>query len=130
MSERHVLIIDDQQSNINALGALLKQENIDYSFITEPRNLTRVIDGLPQISAVFLDLEFPNYDGMDLLGELRAHHKLEDVPIIAYTVHTSEMGLAQTAGFDGFLGKPLNVQRFVEHIQRILDGEQVWDDGD
>ena len=31
------------------------------------------------------------------------------------------------AGFDGFLGKPLNRNRFPEQVRRILEGEGVWE---
>jgi len=37
------------------------------------------------------------------------------------------MKRAQQAGFDGFLGKPLDPDRFPNQIRRILSGEQVWE---
>jgi hypothetical protein len=33
---------------------------------------------------------------------------------------------AQEAGFNGFIGKPINGPRFGEYIQNILNGEPVW----
>jgi two-component system cell cycle response regulator DivK len=81
------------------------------------------------VDVVFLDLEFPNSDGFQLIHELRAQPALANVPIIAYTVHTSEQNEAQAAGFDGFIGKPLNVNRFPDQLRRILNGESVWEIG-
>jgi two-component system cell cycle response regulator DivK len=34
---------------------------------------------------------------------------------------------AKKSGFDGFLGKPLNPDRFPEQIRRLLAGEHVWE---
>jgi two-component system cell cycle response regulator DivK len=31
------------------------------------------------------------------------------------------------AGFDGFIGKPLNPDKFPEQIHKVLSGEKVWD---
>ena len=31
------------------------------------------------------------------------------------------------AGFDGFLSKPLDPDRFPEQIRRVLSGEAVWE---
>jgi two-component system cell cycle response regulator DivK len=37
------------------------------------------------------------------------------------------MTKAQEAGFNGFLGKPLNRTRFPDQVRRIIDGESVWE---
>jgi two-component system cell cycle response regulator DivK len=37
------------------------------------------------------------------------------------------MRRAQKAGFDGFLGKPLDPDRFPTQITRLLAGESVWE---
>jgi two-component system cell cycle response regulator DivK len=51
------------------------------------------------------------------------------VPIIAVTAEASleQMNKARDSGFDGFLGKPLDPDRFPEQIRRILSGEPVWE---
>jgi two-component system cell cycle response regulator DivK len=33
---------------------------------------------------------------------------------------------ARAAGFDGFIGKPLDFRRFPEQIRALLAGERVW----
>jgi two-component system cell cycle response regulator DivK len=37
------------------------------------------------------------------------------------------MKKARTAGFDGFLGKPLDPDRFPDQVHRILAGDAVWE---
>jgi len=49
------------------------------------------------------------------------------VPIIAYTVHVSEIDVVRQHGFDGFLGKPLDSARFPQQLARILNREPVWE---
>jgi two-component system cell cycle response regulator DivK len=82
---------------------------------------------LDAIDVVFLDLEMPNYDGFNLLTDLKADARLSHVQIIAYTVHTSEIDEARQAGFDGFLGKPLDIKRFPDQLERILNRQPVWE---
>ena len=118
----HVLIIDDQQSNIEALGALLTREGVSSDSVMSARQLGSITH--QNYDAVFLDLEFPNDNGFTLLGEVRG--KFPGAPVIAYSVHTSEMEAAREVGFDGFLGKPLSVRDFPEHIRQILNREPVW----
>jgi len=40
---------------------------------------------------------------------------------------SEQMNKARDAGFDGFLGKPLDPDRFPEQIRRVLAGEAVWE---
>jgi two-component system cell cycle response regulator DivK len=123
----HALIIDDNEDNVDVLGLMLAQQGVTYTAITLPRHLNTVINQLERIDLIFLDLEFPNYNGLEMCAELQAHPRLAGVPVVAYTVHTSEVREVREAGFHSFLGKPLNGQRFPEQIQRLLNGESVWD---
>jgi CheY-like chemotaxis protein len=121
------LIIDDNQMNIDVLEMLLVREGVECSFVTTPRNLDEVLDQIPHIQVVFLDLEIPNYDGLALGQQLREDQRLQGVPIVAYTVHADRSDWAKDAGFHSWLSKPLNVQRFPEQLQMILNNEPVWD---
>lgn len=84
---------------------------------------------LGNLRVIFLDLEMPNYNGYDILQVFRGEPALNDVPIIAYTVHTNQVESVRQAGFDGFLGKPLIPAQFPNQIDRILKGKAVWEFG-
>jgi two-component system cell cycle response regulator DivK len=63
------------------------------------------------------------------LKKIRASERLKSIPIIAVTAEASQeqMNKSRASGFDGFLGKPLDPDRFPDQIRRILNGEQVWE---
>ena len=126
MSTPHAVIIDDQASNIHVLAMMLDQEGVSHTAITRANEVLPALPQLEHIDIVFLDLEMPNVNNFDLLAELKGQEQLLNVPIVAYTVHTSEIDVARQAGFDGFLGKPLSVTEFPDQLRRILDGEPVW----
>jgi len=123
----HALIIDDTPVSIDVLSMLLKNEGIDSLALASPNDLADAIECMPPIAMVFLDLEIPNYDGFEILDQLRGMEYMSGVPIIAYTVHTSEMDAARKAGFDGFLGKPIRASAFADQLQRIRNREPVWE---
>jgi len=127
MSNPNALIIDDQPANLKVLGKLLEQQNATYLGITSSIGINGVIEQMPRLDAVFVDLELPGEPSYDqLLATLKSNPRLEQVPIIAYSVHVSEIDRTRNWGFDGFLGKPLNASDFPEYWQRILNGESVW----
>src|SRR5512135_3072474 len=126
MSTLHALIIDDQRSNVEVLAMLLAEEGFTFSAVDSPGRVTATLSQMSHIDVVFLDLEFPNADGLKLIQELRLDPRLQGVPIVAYTVHTSQINEAKEAGFDGFLGKPLDARQFPDQLKRILNHESVW----
>src|SRR5258708_31214578 len=117
---RHALIIDDNSENLEVLSLLLKREGIAPIVLKSPREMSAAVNGSTQVDVVFLDLEFPNHSGLDLITELKKETRLKGIPIVAYSVHTSEVAEARAAGFDGFIGKPLVVDRFPSQIRQIL----------
>ena len=122
----HALIIDDQQSNINVLAVFLDYQGVTFSSTTRVENIDEVIHsgGTPDI--VFLDLELTNATGVERLPQLRHHAQVTQARIIAYSVHTSEITLIRDAGFDGFLGKPLDAVTFPQTLRDIIAGKSVW----
>ena len=66
--------------------------------------------------------------GCELL-KVRATRRLKDTIVAAVTAEASseQIAKARAAGFDGFLGKPLDPDRFPDQIRRLLRGEPVWE---
>ena len=127
MPSHHALVIDDNQLNIDVLIMMLSEEGMVSTALTVWRHLIQALDQMERIDVVFLDLEFPHGDGFELLNVLKADPRLKGVPIVAYSVHTSEIERVRRAGFHGFIGKPINAQHFPVQLQRILNYEPVWD---
>lgn len=123
----NALIIDDNPGNVEALLALLRIEQVAVASAHSPREIDTALKGIGPVQLVFLDLEFPNDNGLEAVHALRADPRLKGARFIAYTVHTSERNEALSAGFDGFIGKPLSVDRFPEQLARLLSGEAVWE---
>ena len=76
-----------------------------------------------------MDIRLPYEDGYGALKKICASERFISVPIIAVTAEASmeQMKKAHDSGFDGFLGKPLDPDRFPDQIRRILSGEPVWE---
>ena len=86
---------------------------------------------MTQVDLILLDIHLPEEDGYEVLARLREDEHLRNARIVAVTADISNANLqrAKATGFDGFLAKPINVDTFPDQIQRILEGEAVWDLG-
>jgi CheY-like chemotaxis protein len=125
MNQPHALLIDDNTQNLRVLAQLLAKQGVSSTEISNPKVLEQTLPTLEQVSVVFLDLELPGLDSFDLKDLLKSY--FGDIPIIAYTVHVSEINVVRQVGFDGFLGKPLDSSRFPDQLVRILNREPVWE---
>ena len=125
MTQQHALVIDDNAQNRKVLVQLLAKQGIGSTEVPDSRKLSNDLPGMGSVDVVFVDLEMPGLDGFDVKNLLREH--LGATPIVAYTVHVSEMNVVRQSGFDGFIGKPVDNARFPDQLARILNGQQVWD---
>jgi CheY-like chemotaxis protein len=126
MTHTHALIIDDDPTNVDVLVQLLEHESVSCTVVQDPVDLTYDPSPAEQADLIFLDLEMPRLDGYQMLVILRDEFGI-CVPIVAYTVHISEINIAREQGFHSFLGKPLQARRFGYQLARILNGERVWE---
>jgi CheY-like chemotaxis protein len=122
----HALIIEDDVYSIEVLSKLLNQQGIAYSAVQDARKVEPMSGELASVDLVFLDLEMPWIDGYEMLRILGEFLRPE-VPVIACSVHTNEALTARDLGFHSFISKPLDMERFPEQIQHILNNDSIWD---
>lgn len=126
MNKKHALIIDDDGKNVKVLAGLLEDEDFTSTLVTNPTTLSTTLAQLDTVDIVFVDLEMPQVNGYKVLETLRANPKFQGIPIVAHTVHLSEMPKTSLVGFDSFIGKPVNFEAFPGYLASILGGTPVW----
>lgn len=128
-SETTVLVVEDNVSNFVLIARMLGYLGIHCEWKTSGYEVVEYADTLPHLDLILMDIRLPYEDGYGALQKIRAAEHLKSIPIVAVTAEASQeqMRKAREAGFDGFLGKPLDPDRFPEQIRRILGGERVWE---
>lgn len=124
-----VLIVEDNVSNFVLMARMLGYIGVHCEWKTSGYEVVEYADTLPSIDLILMDIRLPYEDGYQALRKLRESEMLAQVPIVAVTAYSSEEQLnrARTAGFNGFLGKPLDPDRFPEQIRTILEGGEIWE---
>ncbi len=117
-----VLVVDDNQSNLYLLHALLAGHGCA---VEEARHgaeaLAKARQSPPQL--VISDLLMPVMDGYTLLRHWKADDRLKSIPFIVYTATYTEPKderLALDLGADAFIIKPAEPEQFMARIQEIL----------
>ncbi|MCS6993378.1 MAG: response regulator [Anaerolineales bacterium] len=124
-----VLVVEDNVSNFVLIARLLGFMGIHCEWKTSGYEVVEYADTLPRLDLILMDIRLPYEDGYGAMKKIRQSERLKSVPIIAVTAEASQeqMNKARAAGFNGFLGKPLDPDRFPDQIRRILSGEPVWE---
>ncbi|HEY1012648.1 MAG TPA: response regulator [Herpetosiphonaceae bacterium] len=128
-----VLIVEDNPDNLFVMELLLREDlGIKYyNARASGRQLFKLLEANPNLTPhlVLLDLQLPYEDGYGVLAKIRELPRLRETKVAAVTANVmpQDVEKARGAGFDGFIGKPINRHRFPEQIQRLLNGESVWE---
>ena len=127
--EINILIVEDTVSNFVLMARMLEHVGIKCEWKTSGYEVVEYADTLPRLDLILMDIRLPYEDGYQALRKIRASHSLKDIPVVAVTAYASEeqMEKSRTAGFDGFIGKPLDPDRFPDQVRRSLAGDQVWE---
>ncbi len=126
MNNAQALIVEDNILNSEVLRTLLGTHGLESIIISSPREIVSVAAQVPNLRIVFLDLEFPNASGFETNRELIKMGWNPHIPIVAYSVHTSEIDTARREGFHSFIGKPINPDQFAWQLAKILANKPVW----
>jgi two-component system cell cycle response regulator DivK len=124
-----VLVVEDNVSNFVLIARMLGYLGIHCEWKTSGYEVVEFADTLPRLDMILMDIRLPYEDGYGALKKIRASERLKKVPIVAVTAEasTEQVNKARASGFDGFLGKPLDPDRFPSQIHSILAGEPVWE---
>jgi two-component system cell cycle response regulator DivK len=124
-----ILIVEDNVSNFVLMARMLNHVGFRCEWKTSGYEVVEYADTLPRVDLILMDIRLPYDDGYQALSKLRQHRKFKDLPVVAVTAYASEdqMMRAREAGFNGFIGKPLDPDRFPSQVQRMLKGESVWE---
>jgi two-component system cell cycle response regulator DivK len=123
-----VLVVEDDPNNRIVITRLLALAGVKQDRIFEMEgDPASFLEG-NEVDVVLLDIQLPGKDGYSILADLRADPRYSGLRIIALTANVMRHDIerAKGAGFDGFIGKPIDGRRFGEVFKRILAGEAVW----
>lgn len=128
-SDATVLVVEDNVSNFVLIARMLGFMGIHCEWKTSGYEVVEYADALPRLDLILMDIRLPYEDGFGALKKIRTHPTLMHIPVVAVTAEASneQLNKAREAGFDGFIGKPLDPDRFPDQIRRALHGDPVWE---
>jgi CheY-like chemotaxis protein len=116
-----VLIIEDNEASRDALARRLERRHL---------SVLTAVDGLEGVSVaksakpdlILMDLGLPGIDGWEATARLKMDNDTAHIPIIVLSAHAmpNDRHQALAAGGDDFDTKPVQFERLIEKIDRLL----------
>jgi two-component system response regulator RegX3 len=118
MAPTSVLVVEDEDSFVDALTVGLKREGFQVSVARDGAEAIAVFDDVhPDL--VLLDVMLPRMSGIDVCRELRTR---STVPIIMVTAKGSEIDtvVGLEVGADDYVSKPYRLRELVARMRAVL----------
>jgi CheY-like chemotaxis protein len=122
----HILVVEDEPDGQEVALELLKTHNIRTDIAATAEEALDLLK-LQSYTAAIIDLALPQMDGLELLRAIRSNPAIQGMPCIAYTAYHSSLVKKQAieAGCNAYLTKPVDDQRFVIELSRIITTPSV-----
>jgi two-component system cell cycle response regulator DivK len=116
-----ILIVEDNDKNMKLARDVLQAKG--YATLEAVNGLDGVRLALAhKPDLVLMDIQLPDINGIEAFGRIRANADTAAIPIVAFTasVTPNDRNRIVNAGFDDFIGKPVNLKEFLATVARMV----------
>ena len=126
-----LLCVEDDSSNRLVMKLLVEKTlNVrNYAIFEDSADFLPRVRNLPvRPDIILLDIHVSPFNGFQMLQMIREDSVYCDTKVVALTasVMNEEVERLRKSGFDGAIGKPIPLSTFPVIIERILNGDSIW----
>jgi two-component system, chemotaxis family, chemotaxis protein CheY len=119
-----VLIVDDSAAIRKILQRVLVQAEVPLGKVYEAGDGIEALDALrkQKVGLVLSDINMPNMDGLQLLGQIRANAEWNSVPVLMITTEGSQGKVMEAVqlGAAGYVRKPFTADQIKEKLVGLI----------
>ena len=119
-----ILIVEDNEKNMKLARDVLQAKGYaTLEAVNGEDGVRLALEHTPDL--VLMDIQLPDINGVEAFRRIRAHAATAAIPVVAFTASVTPMDRHRItdAGFDGFIGKPVNLKEFLETVRTTLAGK-------
>ena len=124
MRERHILVVDDNPTNLKLACDVLEFSGYRVSSATDADQALMLIrQSQPEL--ILMDIGLPGMDGLTLTRKLKGQEKTRDIRIVALTAFAMKGDQQRVieAGCDGYIAKPIDTRALPRQVAECLGEE-------
>jgi two-component system cell cycle response regulator DivK len=123
MAGERILVVEDNELNMKLFRDILVSTGYRTLEATTGGEAVEVATELAP-DLVLMDIQLPDFDGVQALGRLRANERTAAIPVVALTAQAMDGDRERflAAGFNGYLSKPVNVRELIGTVRLHCEG--------
>ena len=118
-----ILIVEDNEKNMKLARDVLQAKGYQtLEAVNGDDGVRLALEHIPDM--VLMDIQLPDINGIEAFARIRANAATATVPVVAFTASVTPMDRSRItdAGFNNFIGKPINLKEFLETVRKTLEG--------
>jgi two-component system cell cycle response regulator DivK len=118
-----ILIVEDNEKNMKLARDVLQAKGYQtLEAVNGEEGVRLALEHKPDL--VLMDIQLPDINGIEAFTRIRANAGTAHIPVVAFTASVTPMDRSRItdAGFDGFIGKPINLREFLETVRSTVGG--------
>ena len=121
MSAPRVLVVDDNAMNVTIAEVVLLADNFLVETAVDGRDAMQKVDSFKP-DLILMDIQMPGIDGLEVTRLLKAHPATQHIRVVAFTAFAmrGDEDKMRAAGCEGYLSKPIDVNRFAAQVRAFL----------
>jgi CheY-like chemotaxis protein len=128
MNGGSILVVDDNESNLRLMEALLETEGYVVKTALETQEAMQVLETF-EPKLILMDLQLPGMDGLEFTRLLKQDPARRHISIVALTAYAmkGDEEKAIAAGCDGYLTKPIDTRSLPESIAAYMNNSHDFE---
>src|ERR1041385_1488684 len=115
-----ILVADDEKDIVDLVKYNLKKEG--YAVLTASTGKEALEQAQHQPQLVLLDIMMPEYDGIEVLKQLKKNQRTNRIPVIFLTAKGTDVDevLGLELGADDYIVKPISIPKLLARVKNVL----------
>jgi len=120
--QKRILVVEDNASNAKLVRLMLQAKGYTVDVAADATEaVIKVAQSRPHL--IVMDIQLPDFDGLELTRRLRANASTADIPIVVVSAWASpaDERNAEAAGCAAFVAKPIDTRSFPSLVESYLE---------
>lgn len=121
MANETILVIDDSAVSLKLAAAVLRSEGyIVHVYSSAEQALLALRTLRPNL--ILADLRLPGMNGLEFTSQVKQDSRTKEIPVVVLSASddNADRKLAEAAGSDGYITKPIDTRTFGEQVRACL----------
>jgi signal transduction histidine kinase/CheY-like chemotaxis protein len=123
---KKILVAEDNEVNHKVIAGFLAETGIELEFVSDGKLAFEAYKTNPNIDLILMDINMPMMNGYEATQEIRIIENGTKTPILALTADVMDDAIlkALSSGMQGYISKPIVVDKFYKTIFEFLSTEK------